>query len=100
MKDEVDPTKFKKRLHNTGVADMQTALNVLALFQSYRIGDCVLDMEEIGLNPVVITAAINYILSHHHANVKLYQCYTCPYCKDDFLCTRPSNKCPEQENEE
>ena len=100
MQDEVDPKKFKKRLHNPGVSDLQTALNVLALFQSYRIGDCVLNMDEVGLNPVVITAAINYILSHHHANVHLYACYACPYCKDDIICNRPSNKCPEQEDEE
>ena len=95
----VDPSKFKKRLTNVGVRDLQTALNVLALYQAYRTGDCVLDLDDIGLHPSTISAAINYVLSYHHANVHLYECYKCTYCKDDLRCTRTTNKCRYEEEE-
>jgi hypothetical protein len=88
----VDQTKFKKRMKNNGVDNLQDALNILNLFQEYRTGFCVLSMDELGIAPHMITAAIHYILQHHNAAGHLYRCHLCQYCKDD-RCARSTNTC-------
>ena len=88
----VDAEKFKKRVDLQGIDNLQDACNVLALYQSWRYGDCILQLDEIGLSPSLISAAIHYILSPYRANVDLYQCYKCRYCKND-LCVRTAKEC-------
>jgi hypothetical protein len=92
MDETVDSSKFKLRVDLQGVDNLQDSLNILSLYQSWRYGDCCLQLEEIGLSPSLISAAIHYILMKYHASASLYQCYKCCYCKND-LCVRTTKEC-------
>ena len=98
MSEEVVNQKaFKRKMDADGVGDLQTALNVLSLFQSYRTGDTVLGMYELGLTPSLITAAVHYILLYHHAADPIYVCYRCRYYNDDDLICHSPNPCTFEE---
>ena len=77
--ERVNPAEFKKTLNIEGVPDLQTALNVLELYQEWRTGLCGKSMYDLGLNPPLITSAIHYILGKFKAHVLIYPCYTCRY---------------------
>ena len=86
----VNQKAFKKKMDVDGVCDLQTALNVLALYQSYRSGDCALGLYQLGLSPSLLTAAIHYILLHHHAADPIYRCIRCSYYNNATqICTAP-----------
>ena len=96
MSEEVVNQKaFVKKLDISGVSDLQTALNVLAIYNSFINGETVLGSWQVGLTHDRLVAAIHYILLHHHAADPIYQCFKCRYC-NDMVCTSP-NPCTFEE---
>ena len=94
MKQEtVHPARFQRKLELQGVASLQDALNVLSVFQDWRTGNCIRTMEELGLRPDLITAAIHYILARHKAQKPLFKCSTCAYNLADITCLRRETTC-------
>ena len=84
--EHVEPSKFKKRLDIQGVPDLQTALNVLRLYQEWRTGMCIKDIDELGITPSIITAALHYVLGKFHANKPLYKCEFCSHNDGIYNC--------------
>ena len=84
--EHIEPSKFKKRLDIQGVPDLHTALNVLKLYQEWRTGMCIKDLNELGLTPSLITAALHYVLGKFHANKPLYKCEFCSNNDGNYNC--------------
>lgn len=89
----VRPSEFKKRVSLQGIDNLQDALNVLRLTQEWRTSQTCLSLDDLGLSPSLITAALHYVLGKFHANAPLYKCEFCRYCKEDRECTAPTNNC-------
>jgi len=88
----VNPENFKKRFVNCqGVDNLDLAINILRVYQDWRGPDCVLTIDDLGIHPSLITAALEYVLAKFGANKHLYNCSLCRYCKDDRECTTPNN---------
>lgn len=90
-KETVNSKLFKKQLDLDGVASMQDAINVLALFQSWRTGETVRSLDELGLRPDLITAAIHYILAKYKAQQPMFKCATCAHNLSDLTCLLKSD---------
>ena len=93
-KDErVHPARFKKKLELDGIDNLQDAMNVLSIFQSWRLGECVRSMEELGLRPDLLSAALHYVLSKHNAQKPLFRCSVCKHNVGDIRCNIGESKC-------
>lgn len=92
-KDPVYPSRFKKQLALDGIDNMQDALNVLSVFQSWRLGECVRSMEELGLRPDLLSAALHYVLSKYKAQKPLFRCSVCKHNIGDIHCDIREHKC-------
>ena len=89
----VHPARFKKKLDLDGIDNMQDAMNVLSLFQSWRLGECVRSMEELGLRPDLLSAALHYVLSKYNAQKPLFRCSVCEHNQGDLCCDIGSKNC-------
>lgn len=89
----VKPSKFKKRLDLQGIDNLDDALNLLNLYNEWRTDQTCLSLEELGITPSLITAAIHYMLTKFHANKPIYKCAFCEHCENESRCMCTDGKC-------
>ena len=85
--DIVIPEKFKKTVHLKGIDNLHNAVWVLRLYQDWRTGNTAKDLEDIGIDASLVSAAIHYILAHFGAGRSLYQCLYCNNTDMNGECT-------------
>ena len=81
MKTEtVQPEQFKRYLTNCqGVDNLHLAMNILKLYQEWRTQETGKHLEDLGITPSLITAALEYVFMYCGVNKRIYKCM---YCKN------------------
>lgn len=95
MKTEtVQPEQFKRYLTNCqGVDNLQLALNILKLYQEWRTQETGKRLEDLGVTPSLITAALEYVFSYFGVNKRIYKCSYCKRINDLGYCHIAGTSC-------
>ena len=95
MKNEtVQPERFKRYLTNCqGVDNLHLAFNILKLYQEWRTQETGKHLEDLGVTPSLITAALEYVFMYCGVNKRIYKCRYCKRMNDLGYCDIAGTSC-------
>ena len=95
MKNEiVQSERFKRYLTNCqGVDNLQLAFNILKLYQEWRTQETGKHLEDLGVTPSLITAALEYVFMCCGVNKRIYKCRYCKRMNDLGYCDIAGTSC-------